>query len=136
MVAGCLCLCAVAAVESCGLGGRVVAIQVRGGGRRPAFEGKALCEAFLCSANQRRDACGTGRYRDARDLQQCDANAAILQPCRAQAARVFLHAAIAQHDCWRAEQVTKASSGCGRRVAVGTHLFSGMLVLSSWERRN
>ena len=115
-----------------GRGGRVVRSQRSSRGEfkfsalvvGPRSRAKRCVRAFLCSANQRRDACGTGRYRDARELQQCDANAAILQPCRAQAARGFLHAAIAEHDCWRAESGKKASRGCGRaRAAVGTHFL-------------
>ena len=93
----------------------------------PRSRAKRCVRAFLCSANQRRDACGTGRYRDARELQQCNANAAILQPCRAQAARGFCTQRLLNAIAGVPDKVRKASRGVVARVrlSVLTFCFAG-----------
>ena len=87
--------------------------------------------AFLCGANQRRDACGTGRYRDTRELQQCNTNAAILEPCRAQAARGFLHAALLNALAGVPNKVRKEFEAVVARVrlSVLTFWFAGAVKL-------
>ena len=104
-------------------------VQVRGVGRRPAFEGKSLCEGVPL---QRKPAARRVRDRAV--------------PARARVAAMRRHAVLKPHAAFCTQRllnttagvpykVSKASRGCGRRAAVGTHVISGLLVLSSWERQ-